>query len=104
MKITIELTRDEVLDMLREAAPGCAYWARTNVAITRAADHPIAIYDAETNEKLGMLTPAKLRTLRLARSTPGSGVVAKSIALGYFDREHADVYVQLALFGEVRYG
>ena len=106
MKITITLSDEELHGVLETAGMyGCGYWARSNVPFTSAATRAIGIRDRDNPEVLlGTLSPKKLRTLTIEGGTGGAVAIATAAAKGCFDANAADVWVQLALFGEVRYG
>ncbi len=104
MKITIELSDQELEDVLVTAGASSAYCAKSAVPLFRVRLTAIRIHDRETNEPLGTLTRGKARKLTLDSVTPGARVLMAAVGRGSFDGNEADVWLQLALFGETRYG
>jgi len=103
MLIQIELTDRELVDMLLTAR--CGYWACTDGVLESVANgESIVFHDREDGSLLGTLTYEVAKRLRLQADVPGVKAVLRAASDGYFDADSADVWVQLALFGEVRYG
>jgi hypothetical protein len=108
--ITITLTDDEIHAILETAGDhGSGYWARTNKPLTAALQSRVLVHD-KGGEPQGWLTAAKLRKAgtRLAELAQ-KGECAPSILSALvidpcgMDSIGADAFVQIALFGELRY-
>ena len=109
MKVTIELTHEELRDIATTATEryGCGYWARTEKSFDQALDEPVKVFDAEEPEKLlGVLTREKLEGAAsvFATKAPRSQVVSLLEWPNAIDGSSADNFIQCALFGEIRYG
>ncbi len=113
--IKITLTREELHGILLTAGEhGCGYWARTICPLTAALTAPVTIYDSETwsedeaGPALGVLTRSKLKgaATLMANYRPLSPDIRAQLIddPAAMDACAADVFVQLAVFGEVRYG
>jgi hypothetical protein len=100
MRVQLFLTDEELADLLETARTACSYWARTKKILPEAVNKPLTVWEAETGDTLGELSIAKLRPLVFdTQKCPNFFRQLQDM-----DVTAADVFVQIALFGEVRYG
>jgi hypothetical protein len=101
MKVTIEVPDDHVYGVLVDSGPAIAYWCRSrmigreDVWFVTCHDEPAGIEHTyswssihEALAKMATLVPQQFAAL----------------VAGKYDRTTADVLIQIATFGEVRYG
>jgi len=110
MKMTIELTDEEILGLLETASgsDGCRYWARSTVSLETCLKRPISVFDVETGELLGELTEEKVRGAATQMAAMfHEGKLRKDLFLQILedpeaaDADAADCFVQAALFGKI---
>jgi len=123
VKATVRIPNEKIQDLLITAVEGsCHYWARFQFPeqwqdqYKSYAEIPfkggqIGVYDLETQELLGYLNLTTIQTgLQLMadrKDTKGKMVPArhfKALATDNEDGETADVFMQLAVLGEIVYG
>jgi hypothetical protein len=112
MTTQIELSQEQLKSILMVANQSCAYWASTNKSLTCALFETVFVYLnlEEDNQKMHCLLPVMLESaatemLKLWRAYRVSNTVMCQIMRnnGVIDGVSADKFVQIALFGEVRY-
>jgi len=113
MEVTVILTTEEAESFLITAGEqGCGYWARTRTEMRHAAHKPVKIHEMGDDGKIiesHTLTIDKLN-LAIGKILSAKVQISSSIAaqiahdVEAIDSEAADAVVQVALFGEIRYG
>ena len=123
VKATVRIPNQKIQDLITTALEGaCRYWAsfkfpdnwkekygdREQIPLQ---DGNIAVYDVETDELLGYLNietvKVGLQLMANRKDMTGKVVPArhfKNIATDNEDEETADVFMQLAVMGEVVFG
>ena len=123
VKATVRIPNQKIMDMIVTAVEGGSnYWAKfvfpkdykqkcQNYYEIPFNDDNIAVYDVETEKLLGYLNSATVKVgLQLMadrKDMTGKPVPArhfKALATDNEDAETADVFMQLAVMGEIVYG
>ena len=123
VKATVRIPHQKIRDLIITAVEGgCRYWASfkfpenwkekyQSYEQIPSKDGNIEVYDVETDELLGYLNRASVKVgLRLmadCKDLKGKAVPArhfKNLATDNDDEETADVFLQLAVIGEIVFG
>ena len=123
VKATVKIPNEKIQDLIITALEGaCRYWASfkfptdykekySSYEQIPLKDGNIAVYDVETDELLGYLNRASIKVgLQLMsnrKDMKGKAIPArhfKNLATDNEDEETADVFMQLAVMGEIVYG
>ena len=123
VRATVRIPNQKIMDLITTAIEGgCRYWAKfifpndykekyQNYAEIPFNNENIEVYDIETDELLGYLNRMSIKVgLQLMadrKDLKGKQVPArhfKNLATDNEDAETADVFMQLAVMGEIVYG
>ena len=123
VKATVRIPNQKIMDLITTAIEGgCRYWASFNCPDSWKEKYDcyqdipfkgenIEVYDIDTDELLGYLNRASIKVgLQLMadrKDIKGKEVPArhfKNLATDNEDDETADVFMQLAVMGEIVYG
>ena len=123
VKATVRIPHEKIQDLITTALEGaCRYWAEFKFPDNWKEQYGsieqiplqggnIEVYDVETNQLLGYLNSASIKVgLQLMadrKDLKGKVVPArhfKALATDNEDQETADVFLQLAVLGEIIYG
>ena len=123
VKATVRIPNEKIQDLITTCLEGaCRYWASfkfptdwkekySSYEQIPFKDGNITVYDVETEELLGYLNRASvkvgLQLMANCKDLKGKVVPArhfKNIATDNEDEETADVFMQLAVLGEIVYG
>jgi hypothetical protein len=123
VRATVRIPSQKIMDLITTAIEGgCNYWAKYEFPENWKEKYgsyekipfeggEVKVFDVETGELLGYLNRATIQTgLQLMadrKDVKGKQVPArhfKALAMDNEDAETADVFMQLAVMGEIVYG
>lgn len=108
--VTKTFTETDIRDLMIHGAAGARYWARAELHV---ADGYLEVWERENDTgEPGLprkpdfiVTPESIaKGLQLLCDTRNFSLLWARVSKGYADREDADIVLQLAVFGEVKYG